>query len=291
MVFLLHLDLLYLCCNGIVIGRSWYIADDTEGNGEAVAIAHEGELQLECVVLAVGVMNEDVIQGVAILTDFHDLESEALLDKAKLVVLTEDEGLAMADIDGIPRARFLIINNIVRTIIKDNAVLKNLADAGPFVGMGGLQHLNGAWGIGSHGAGEEVTAGTKAEFSGAERILDGAVGAGLGDKASGRGGAVLTLRETVDTVVQQNHVEIDVATVSVDEMVSADGKTVTVAANLPHVELGVSHLSARGDSRGTAMDGVHAVCGHVMGQTAAAADTANDGDVLGSHADFCQSLV
>ena len=45
-VLLLSADLSELSVYGIVVGRSLYVADDTKGYGEAVAITHEGELQL-----------------------------------------------------------------------------------------------------------------------------------------------------------------------------------------------------------------------------------------------------
>ena len=34
---------------------------------------------------------------------------------------------------------------------------------------------------------------------------------------------------TVDTVVQKNHVKVDITTVGVDEMVTTDSQTVTIA--------------------------------------------------------------
>ncbi len=291
MVLLGSLDFVDLCGDSLIVGGSSHIANHAEGDGEAVAVAHEGQFQLQGVVLAVGIVDENVVEGVAVLANLHDLQAEALLHEAELVVLAEDELLAVADIDGILLAAFLVIDAVVGAVVEDDAVLQDLADAGSLVVVGGLQHLDGTGGIGGHSAGEEMAAGAEAELSGAEGIFDGAIGAGLGYEATRRGGAVLPFREAVDAVVQQNHVEVDVAAVGVDEVVAADGEAVAVAADLPHVELGVGDLGAGGDGGGAPVDGVHAVGGHVMGQTAAAADAADDGDVLGCHADFGQCLV
>ena len=53
-----------------------------------------------------------------------------------------------------------------------------------------------------------------------------------------------------------------------DEVVTADGQTITVATNLPDGEVGISDLGTCGDSGSTTVDGVHAVGGHVVWQTA-----------------------
>ena len=74
-------------------------------------------------------------------------------------------------------------------------------------------------------------------------------------------------------------------------MVTADGEAVAVATDLPHIEVGVSDFGAGGDGGGTTVDGVHAVGGHVVRQTAAAADTTDDGDVLGCYAYLGECLV
>ena len=127
MVLLLSTDLSELRRDGIVVGGSLHVADDTEGDGEAVAVAHEGELQLQRVVLAVSVVHEDIIEGVAVLADLHHLQAEALLHEAELVVLAEDELLAVAHIDSVLLAPFLVIDAVVGAVVEDNAVLQNLA--------------------------------------------------------------------------------------------------------------------------------------------------------------------
>ena len=79
MVLLHARDFSKLSVDSVVVGGSIDVADHTEGDGEAVAIAHQGKLQLQGVVLAVGIVNENVVQRVAILADFYDLQTKALL--------------------------------------------------------------------------------------------------------------------------------------------------------------------------------------------------------------------
>ena len=56
-VLLLAGDLIELGVDGVVVGGSLHVADHAEGDGEAVLRGHHGELQLQGVVLAVGVVN------------------------------------------------------------------------------------------------------------------------------------------------------------------------------------------------------------------------------------------
>ena len=125
-ILLLGTNLGKLGVNGIVVGGSLDIADDTEGDGEAVAITHQGELQLQGVVLAVGIMYKYVIQRVAVLADFYDLQTEALLYESEFVVLTEYELLAMLHVDGVLLTTFLVIDSLMTAIVEDDTVLQNL---------------------------------------------------------------------------------------------------------------------------------------------------------------------
>ena len=83
----------------------------------------------------------------------------------------------------------------------------------------------------------------------------------------------MSFRQTVDTVVQQNHVQVDVAAVGMDEVVAADGESVAVAAHLPYGEFRIGNLATGGNGSGTSVNGVHAVGIHIVGQTAGTADT------------------
>ena len=87
-VVLLHArNLFYLCIDSVVVGRRIYVADHTEGDGETIVIAHQSELQLQSVVLAVSIVDEYVVDSIAILANLYDLQTEALLDESELIVL------------------------------------------------------------------------------------------------------------------------------------------------------------------------------------------------------------
>ena len=76
----------------------------------------------------------------------------------------------------------------------------------------------------------------------------------------------MALGESVDTVVEQYDIDINVSAVGMDEVVAADGQTIAVTADLPYTEMWVGHFATGGNGGSAAVDGVHAVCGHVVGQ-------------------------
>ena len=126
---------------GVVVGGCLYVADHTEGDGETILWRHHGELQLQGVVFAVGIVHEYVVEGVAILTDFHYLQTETLLYESELIVLTEHELLAVLHIDGVLLTALVVIDDVVTVVVEDDAVLQHLSDGGSLVLVGSLQYI------------------------------------------------------------------------------------------------------------------------------------------------------
>jgi len=174
-ILLCCLDFFYLLVDGIVISRSFDIADDTECYGETIAITHEGELELEGVVLTVSIVNEDILLCDAVLAYLDNLQSKAFLHQSELAVLTEDEGFAVLNVDGVLGSACLVIDSSMSAIVEDNAVLQHLYDRSALVSVGCLQHLNGVGTISSYGTCEEVTACAEAKLCRTEGIFHCAV--------------------------------------------------------------------------------------------------------------------
>ena len=177
MVLLLGRNLSKLGMYGIVVGRSLHVADHTESDGEAILGRHHGKLQLQGVVLAVGIVDEYIVDGVAILADLHHLQAKALLHESELIVLAEDELLTMTDVDGILLTTLVVVDDVVAVVVEDDAVLQNLRHRSALVLIGSLQYLDRSLGISCHATGEEVSTGTEAELSRTEGVLDRTVGA------------------------------------------------------------------------------------------------------------------
>ena len=77
----------------------------------------------------------------------------------------------MLQIDSILGSAGLVVNSIVSTIVKNNAVLQNLTYAGSFMIISGFQDFYGARSICCYGTGKEVPTGAKTELCRAEWIL------------------------------------------------------------------------------------------------------------------------
>ena len=118
--------------DGLVVSRSFHIADNTESHRETILVAHGGQLQLQGVVLAMGIVYENIVHRDAVLANLHHFQSETILHQAILVVLTEDELLTVTHIDAVLFATLLGIDGVVAAVVEDDAVLQNLADGGSF---------------------------------------------------------------------------------------------------------------------------------------------------------------
>ena len=77
--------------------------------------------------MAVGVVDEYVVDGHSVFAYLYDFEPETLLYEAVFVVLSEDEGLPVLDVDGVFGSLFLVVDGTVATVVEDYAVLQYLA--------------------------------------------------------------------------------------------------------------------------------------------------------------------
>ena len=236
-------------------------------------------------------MNEDIVHGNAVLSYLNNLQSEAFLGKTILVVFAEHQRLSMLHVDGVLGTACLVVDVVVSAMIEDYTVLHNLAHRSTLVVIGRLQNLYGSRGVCCYGACKEVSACTKAEFGRAEGILHCTIGTALADEATRTGWRILTLGETVDTIVQENHIQVYVSAVGMYEVVAANGKAITVATYLPYGKAWVCYLAACCNGCGTAVYGVHAVGGHIVRQTAGATDAGDNCDVFRCNANLGHSLV
>ena len=134
--------------------------------------------------------------------------------------------------------------------------------------------------FGVEAAGKEGAACAEYECARDERVLDGTVRRGLGDLAEFGGRGILTLGQTVDLVVEEDDVDVDVAADGVDKVVTADCEGVTVTGCLPDAEGRVGHLHTGGNRCCTAVDGVETEGIHIVRETRGTADTGDDDDAF-----------
>ena len=212
-------------------------------------------------------MDEHIVDGVAILADGYGLEAETVLNQTAVHILAENHLLAMHEVDGAVGAMLTVGDIVVDSVVENHAVLQNLNHRAALVLGSCHHHLLADVQFHVQAAGKEGATGAKRQLSGHEGVLGRAIGRRLGLETACTGGRELALSQTVDAVVEQQQVEVDIAAHLVDEVVTADGKAVTVARNLPNGHVGVGGLETRCHSTATAMDGVEGVGAGVIRQT------------------------
>ena len=69
-------------------------------------------------------------------------------------------------------------------------------------------------------------------------------------------------------IVEENNIEVDITTHSVDEVVATDSEAVTITRDVPDSEVRTCGLQTGSNSQATAVDGMHAVSIHIVWHTA-----------------------
>ena len=137
---------------------------------------HHGKLLVQEVVLAVSVVYEHVVDGVAVFAEGYSLQSEAVLHNTLVHLSTEEHFLAVHQVNGALGASGAVGDIVVDAVVEDYAVLQNLHHRAAFVLGSSYHHFLRDFQLHIDAAGKECAAGAKHEFSRDKRILGGAVG-------------------------------------------------------------------------------------------------------------------
>ena len=199
--------------------------------------------------------------------------------------------LAVGEVDQPGLRLVTVLEHVERAVVEDRAVLVDLDQGRAPVLRGRPQRLGEVLAVGVGRAGHEGGLGAEREGDRVERVVDRAHRGGLGDLADlGRGG-VLPLGQAVDPVVEQQDLEVDVASQRVDQVVAPDRQRVTVTGHDPHRQVAARGGQAGGDGRRAAVDRVHAVGVEVVREPRGAADARDEDDVLALEPELGQEAL
>ncbi len=263
----------------VVEGRSLHVADDADGDGE-MRRHHVCQHHVNTRVFSGLVVDEEVLLGDAVLADGDHFKLVAIQTDTLVAVLTEDERLAMDALHLHVVADILASDVLVHAVGEDHAVLQDLGHGDAVMLVRFPEDFTQFLGVDIHATGKESSLGADGEFARIERILVGALRRSLGLRATEGAGRELTLGHAVDTVVEQDQVDVDVTTAGMDEVVATDGGAVAVAGDHPHAEVRVGQLHASGGSGSTTVDAMETIGVHIVGEARGAADAADDNDVF-----------
>ena len=162
--------------NAFVVGGTFHVAYYAEGNREVWSF-HHSQLELQGVVLTVGVVNKQIFLGYAILAYLDYLHAKSFLHNTIFIILTKDHWLAVLQVDSVFGAAFFGVDGLMGAIVEDDAVLQYLAYGSTLMLLSRLEYFYCAGGVGSYGACKELAPCAEAEFSGAEGVFHSAIGA------------------------------------------------------------------------------------------------------------------
>ena len=160
--------------DAFVVSRSGDIAYHADSQRQTVAVHHR-KLLMQEVAFAVGVVDEYVVDSIAVFTYGHSFEQEPVLNEAAVVVGAEDHLFAVAEMDCLVGAHRLVSDRVMDAVIEDHAVLQYLHDRCTLVAGSGGENLNRRCELDIDRAREEIAAGTEHEFRRDKRIFGRAV--------------------------------------------------------------------------------------------------------------------
>ena len=164
-----------LCLDFLIVGGGVDVADYAEGEGEVMTV-HHGKLLVEEVGGGMRIVDKHIVHRVAILADLHGFEEETVAHETQFLILAEEHLLAVDEVDGAFSAVFLIGDEVVDTVVEDDAVLEDFYHGSTLVACGCNEDFLRNLELYIDAAGKEVAARAEYEFSGDEGILGSSVG-------------------------------------------------------------------------------------------------------------------
>ena len=86
------------------------------------------------------------------------------------------------------------------------------------------------------------------------------------------GRRVLPLCQTVNFVIEQEHLAVEIPAQQVSRMIAANRQAVAIAGDDPHIEIGIGEFDARGHRRRSAVNRMVPIGFDIIGEAAGTAD-------------------
>ena len=228
-----------------------------------------------------GIVNQDLIQ--IHLVQRYDLRRKAIQPDPLVPVLPEDHMLAVLEVEdrvvAIPAVAQL--RPLVR--VEDHAVLIDLQEGGPLVFGGPFQDRGQVLRMRIDRARHKGRLRGQRNRNRVQRLLHRAHRRRLRHRPRPRRGRILTFRQSVYPVVEENDVQIHIAPDRMKQMVAADRKAVPVPGDHPDTQLRVGNRQTRRQRRRPPVNAVDPIRVHVVGEAARAADARNKDRFLLRH--------
>ena len=171
----------------------------------------------------------------------------------------EHKWLTIAQTHSGFRAINLARDRIDRAIIEDHTVHHDLDECDPLMIRRCGQNLGQQLIIRVMGSRDKGRTGGKCHRNRTHRIILHARGSRLGLGSHLRGRRSLSLGQTVNLIIEQDHFDVRIPPHHVNEVVSADRKPVTIAGHDPDRKIRTGKLQAHRDSGSTSVNRMESV--------------------------------
>ena len=127
------------------------------------------------VVLAMSVVSENVVDGIAVFADGHSLKTESVLHETLVHFLAENHLFAMHQVDGTIGASFAVGDEVVNAVVENHTVLQDFHNRTTLVLGSSHHHFLTHLGVYVDGASEESATSAEYEFGRHEWVLGSAI--------------------------------------------------------------------------------------------------------------------
>src|SRR5574340_77130 len=180
-------------------------------------------------------MNEQVRLADAV-AERDDLQRVAPQADSLVAVLPEDQWLAVFEHELMIGFDILVGEMGEGAVVEDVAVLEDLDEGGAGVLIRTPNHLLQMFGFDVDTACDKSAVSSQSKRYGIERMIQRTERGGLGDFPLLGCRGVLAFRQSVDAIVEEQNVDVEVATQHVNEVIAADRERIAVSGCHPNRE-------------------------------------------------------
>src|SRR5690554_8146101 len=119
----------------------------------------------------------------------------------------------------------------MRFIVKNHTVLQHLYHRSPLKAIGRLKHIHTKLQFTIDGSRKKMPPGTKGQLPGTKRVLHRSKSGALRNKLMLGGRRIFPIDKTINLIIKQNDVQINITTNSMNKVLTSGGNHITVAVD------------------------------------------------------------
>ena len=205
---------------------------------------HLCEFQLQCIVRIFSVVYKDIALFDTVFSYFHYFQIESVEHKSFVFVGTENHRFAVFEEYGVFGSCLFRRYGRMSTIIEYHTVYQTFHYRSTFVAVSGREHHTCSLEVDIEHTCKERSARTHSDCRRLESLFDSTERRRLGDEALRRRRRILSFGKTVNPVVEQQYIDVDITSDAVYKVVATDSEAVAVARRLPNAQTRIGSLDA-----------------------------------------------